>query len=50
MKYVVVYRSSGIVAFSTTKRAFAVDWMADNDTCPRTGKSLGLFEIKRSKK
>lgn len=47
--WLVLNRSTGVVAFSSLQRAFAEQWLQDNNT-GRTGKTLSLYAIKRAKK
>jgi hypothetical protein len=48
MQYQVVFRSTGKIAFSTTVRGYALDWLRDNDYDTK-GRCLGLFELRRKK-
>jgi hypothetical protein len=48
--WTVVYRSTGRVAFSSTSKAFAEAWLADNEYCPDTGKKLHLYELRKTPK
>ena len=44
MLYQVVHRSSGIPAFSTTSRGYAILWMEWNDT-DAEGNTIGLYKL-----
>lgn len=46
----VVFRSTEKVAFSSTSKAFAEEWLKENNHCPETGKCLHLFAIRKAKK
>ncbi len=48
MLYQVVHRSSGIPAFSTTSRSYAILWMEWNDT-NEDGSSIGLYKLVKVK-
>jgi hypothetical protein len=47
--WTVVFNSTGTVAFRSTAKKFAQEWLSDNNTCPRTGRCLGLFRLTKGK-
>ena len=44
----VVFISSGITAYITSSKAYALQWLQDNNT-DENGESLGLFQLQRMK-
>ena len=44
----VVFISSGITAYITSSKAYALQWLEDNNT-DENGESLGLFMLQRMK-
>lgn len=49
MIYRVVHRSSGITAFSSTSRGYAMLWMSWNDT-DADGNTIGLYKLVKGAK
>jgi hypothetical protein len=47
--WLVVFRSTHVVAFRTTMKKFAEEWLQENDLDDE-GRSLGLFKIIRGSK
>ena len=44
----VVFISSGITAYITSSKSYALQWLQDNNT-DENGESLGLFQLQRMK-
>lgn len=42
--WLVVFRSTERIAFRSTMKKFAEEWLKENDYCPE-GNCLGLFKI-----